>query len=89
MADDFLKDLHPPGLNKKLQSWADKNLSSKDIFNLNDQLLKEAKKFPHLSVSGVVTGPGQINFFYEPRTPRTMADKIDDLIESERKKLKK
>lgn len=85
----------PIGLDKKIKLLLEKpalGISTKEIESLNTKLREQEKLFPHLLVEAhadKVGGKVSIDFTHTPRVKKTTVDKIDDLIKSEKAKLKK
>jgi hypothetical protein len=67
-------------------------ITDKEAFFLNKKLTEEQSLYPHCNVQvlGVKNNNGEIEieFIRTPRPQKGTVDKIDSLIESEKKKLK-
>ena len=92
MAKPFEKLFSQPGLYPGVKTLLDRELTDLEKNGINNAVKSEMEKFPHLKIGclvGEVKGKLQIELVHRPRPKRTPVDQINDLIASEKEKIKR
>lgn len=88
----FEKLFSQPGLYPGVKILLDRELTDREKKQINDAVKVETSKFPHMKIVTLVgedqKGKIHVEFVHKTRPKRTPVDQINDLIASEKKKIK-